>query len=181
MRSRVLIGASAWLLGAVTATTGSMIAVNQLAHGLFGQPVQLLGSAATADTDHDASGLPTASLPAGSPAVSSASPRPSASRHARHTRRAAPAPAQSSSPAAGTLLVSPDGSVMAECLPAGARLLYWSPDQGFQAEDAVPGPAAVASVTFRGAGNTVIMHVSCQAGLPVSHLYWPGGGSGHDD
>jgi hypothetical protein len=173
----MLIGASAWLLGAVTATAGSMIAVNQLAHGLFNQPAQLLGSAATADLDHDSSGQPAGGSPIVKPAASSAARRPAASQSIRH-----PAPASSPSPTSqlGTLLVSPDGSVTAECLPAGAHLLSWIPDQGFQADEANPGPAAVASVTFRGVGSTVVVRVSCRGGTPVAHLYWPSGG-GHDE
>jgi hypothetical protein len=180
VKSRVLIGASAWLLGAVTATTGSMIAVNQLAHGLYGQPAQLLGSSAVADRDHDSGGQPAANSSATFP-----TPSPSKSRAARprptRTRHAAVAPSSAGTSASGTLLESPDGSVMAECLPAGAYLLYWSPNQGFQADEANAGPAPTASVTFRGAGSTVVMHVSCQGGIPVKHLYWPGGGPGHDE
>ena len=37
MRSRVLIGAGAWLLGAVAATAGSLYAVDQLGQGLLAQ------------------------------------------------------------------------------------------------------------------------------------------------
>ncbi len=70
---------------------------------------------------------------------------------------------------------------MAECQTAGAYLLYWVPDQGFQADEVYRGPASVASVTFRGAGATVVLHVSCNSGTPVAHLYWPGGGSGGDE
>ena len=44
MSSRFLVGLGAWLLGAVTATTGSMIAVNELAHGLLVPQTQQLGA-----------------------------------------------------------------------------------------------------------------------------------------
>jgi hypothetical protein len=177
VRSRVFIGASAWLLGAVTATAGSMIAVNQLAHGLFDQPTQLLGSSAVANLDHDSGGRSAASGSTPIPHASPSTPRPA--------RRATPAPSQSTSTPApsqststsssgGTLLVSPDGSVMAECLPAGAHLLYWSPDQGFQVDDVYRGPAPVARVTFQGVGGAeVVMNVSCANGTPVARL-------GHD-
>ena len=50
--SRFLVGVGAWLLGAVTATTGSMIAVNELAHGLLGPQTQQLGeTTVSADLD----------------------------------------------------------------------------------------------------------------------------------
>ena len=178
MRSRVFIGASAWLLGAVTATTGSMIAVSQLAHGLFGPQAQLLGSAS--DLDSDSGGQPAAQS-------SAAMPAPSATGHAA----AAPTATASASPgnrsgaanSSGStrLLQSPDGSVMAQCVPAGAYLLYWIPSQGFQADDVNRGPAAQASVTFRGAVSSVIVQVTCQGGNPVARLYWPSGGIGHDE
>jgi hypothetical protein len=177
----MLIGASAWLLGAVTATAGSMIAVNQLAHGLFNQPAQLLGSSAVANLDHDLDGRSAAS---GSTVMRAASP--STPRPARH-RRPAPAPSQSTSTftpppsqstptssSNGTPLVSPDGSVTADCLPGGAHLLYWTPDQGFQVDDVHRGPAPVASVTFQGAGGDMAMYVSCRNGTPVARL-------GHDE
>ena len=81
---------------------------------------------------------------------------------------------------AGTLLESGEGSAMADCVASGAYLLYWSPDQGFWAEDVVRGPAGTASVTFRGPGAGVIMRVSCPAGVPVAHLYRLDGDDGDD-
>lgn len=154
-----------------------MIAVNQLAQGLFSQPAQRLGST-TADFDYDGAHPDASGSPASSLASRSASPRPHAIKSAH------PTPSPSGSSADGTLLESADGSVMAECVPAGTYLLYWSPDQGFQADDVHRGPATAASVTFRGAGNSVLMHVTCKAGTPVAHLYRPSGnygGSGGDD
>jgi hypothetical protein len=178
--SRFLVGVGAWLLGAVTATTGSMIAVNQLAHGLLGQQTQQLGEA-TVSADLDG----VSPTPSPSPAVSSAGP--SASKPATKVRhRSAPSPAPSrmtgQSPA-GTLLESSDGSVMAACQPGGAYLLYWSPDQGFQADDVFRGPAAISSVTFRGPSASIVMRVSCPAGVPVAHVYRapPDDGGGSDD
>ena len=65
-----MVGLGAWLLGAVTATSGSMIAVNELAHGLLdaqAQAQQLGGKPVSADLE------PTASNSDESP---SASPAP---------------------------------------------------------------------------------------------------------
>ena len=179
VKSRVPHRPRAWLLGAVTATTGSMIAVKQLAHGLFGQPVQLLGSAANADLDHDSGGQPSAGSPARHPAASSASPRATASP--RHRQPAAPPRrrVQLLQTHPGTLLVSPDGSVMAECQTGGAYLLYWVQIRVSRPMRCIAGPPR-RIVTFRGAG-TVVLHVSCNSGTPVAHLYWPGGGSGGDE
>jgi hypothetical protein len=69
-----------------------------------------------------------------------------------------------------TFLSSPDGSVVASCEPAGAYLQFWSPDQGFQADDVARGPAAVAKVTFEGSAGGVIMRVSCTSGTPAAQL-----------
>jgi len=186
VKSRLLVGVGAWLLGAAAATSGSMIAVNQIAHGLLGPQTQQLTQAAISANSGDVADRPSASATA-IPGHASASPtarpsRPGASSPARHHKdasgtrsavnvtpsaSAAPSPHQTS---AGTLLQSPDGSVTAECQPAGAYLLYWSPDQGFQVDDVVRGPAATARVTFERLGTGVVMRVSCQGGKPVARL-----------
>jgi hypothetical protein len=163
--SRFLVGLGAWLLGAATATTGSMIAVNELAHGLLVSQTQQLGA-----------GTPRVGLIAGSaspsPSPAASTTRPAAShRHARVRHAASPSPSPATQSPAGTLLESGDGSVVAVCQAAGAYLLYWSPDLGFQAEDVARGPAAIAKVTFRGPSSAVLMRVSCAAGVPVAHLY----------
>jgi hypothetical protein len=169
--SRFLVGVGAWLLGAVTATTGSMIAVNELAHGLLGPQTQQLGeTAVSADLDGGASSR------SPSPAAS-ASGTPSASRRVvkvKHSPSPSPSTAASGTAAqgpAGTFLESDDGSVTATCQPGGAYLLYWSPNQGFQADDVHRGPATITSVTFRGPADSVVMRVSCSGGTPVAHLY----------
>jgi hypothetical protein len=176
------VGLGAWLLGAVTATTGSMIAVNELAHGLLGPQTQQLGGATvSADLDAGASARSPSPVAVARPASAgtrAAKSRPSPSPAAAASRAAAQSPA-------GTLLESGDGSVMATCQSGGAYLLYWSPDQGFQADDVYRGPAAAASVTFRGptASASVVMRVTCPAGMPVAHLYQPSAddSTGSDD
>ena len=42
--------------------------------------------------------------------------------------------------AAGTVLTSQGGTVLAECRPAGAYLVSWSPTQGYEADDVARGP-----------------------------------------
>jgi hypothetical protein len=72
--------------------------------------------------------------------------------------------------AGGTLLTSPDGSVMANCQPGGAYLQYWIPAQGFQADDVIRGPAPTARITFEQLANELTMTVSCSSGQPVAHI-----------
>jgi hypothetical protein len=164
VRSRFLIGAGAWLLGAVTATTGSMIAVGALAHGLLSPQTQLLAGAPSG-ADLDAGDSPTSTASASispGPSASSAEPSPGPSPVAGG---AAP---QSAAP---MLLTSADGSVLASCQSGGAYLVYWSPDQGFTADDVTRGPASVASVTFSNTAGGVVMRVSCPSGTPVAHVF----------
>lgn len=163
MRSRFLIGAGAWLLGALTAMAGSMLAVGALAHGLLSpQPGSLSGTPIGADLAAGRAS-PSASAPA-SPATSqsTASGRPSAS----------PGPLAGAAPPSvpPTLLTSADGSLLAVCQPAGAYLVYWSPDQGYSADEVARGPAPVASVTFINQAGGVIMRVSCASGTPVARV-----------
>jgi len=183
VKSRLLVGVGAWLLGAAAATGGSMIAVNQIAHGLLGPQSQQLTEATLSANPDERADRPSPSAAAGSGRPSpSAATRPdrdaSSTRSRVNVAPSAPSSASATaSPhqtAAGTLLQSPDGSVMAACQRAGAYLLYWSPDQGFQADDVFRGPAAIASVTFEGRANEVVMRVSCTSGSPVARL-------SHDD
>lgn len=180
--SRFFIGVVAWLLGAVTATAGSMIAVNQLAHGLLeAQAQQFGGTTLSADLDPSAGGTDPAPIPSATATRRPSRPMGKVSHSAGPSPGAMPSqgadPSQSAvasqSPGpspTGTLLVSADGSVMASCQSAGAYLLYWSPDQGYVADDVQRGPAATASVTFRGPGG-VVMHVVCSGGTPIAHVY----------
>jgi hypothetical protein len=171
--SRFLVGLGAWLLGTATATTGSMVAVNVLAqHLLDPQTMQLAGTTVSADPDPGASGA--APSPAASATPTVRASRPTAKSTASPARNSSGAGSQpSSDPPAGTLLVFADGSVMATCEPAGAYLLYWSPDQGFEVppDDVHRGPAAMASVLFRGQNGNFVMRVTCSGGTPVAHVY----------
>ncbi len=182
VRSRFLVGVGAWLLGAAAATSGSMIAVDHLAHGLLGPTTQQL-TQANLSVDPDTAADRAAPSATVSPATDVHGMRANdRSRRRSDLKPARPAGA-SPSPSqnlAGTLLQSPDGSVMAVCEAAGAYLQYWSPDQGFEADDANPGPAAVASVIFEGSGGSVGVRVSCVGGTPVAHIYHPADDSSSD-
>ena len=201
-----MVGLGAWLLGAVTATSGSMIAVNELAHGLLdaqaqaqqlgGKPVSadLEPSAGKSDESPAASAAPAkhARTPATNvpPAADPRSNRGSTGPGAQNpdgqsstqgpgggSSTQSPPPSGSSSQGPGTLLVSSGGSVTATCESAGAYLLYWTPNQGYEAEDVYRGPAATASVTFRASPTvSVVMRVSCSGVTPVAHVY-----SGRDE
>jgi hypothetical protein len=179
VRSGFLIGAGAWALGAVTATTGSMIAVGALAHGLLSPQTQLLaGAPSSAHLDAGTSASPTPSAVSASispsPSAASAEPSPGLSKVAGGAAQQSAAP---------TLLSSADGSVLASCQSGGAYLVYWSPDQGYTANAVTRGPATEAKVTFSNSAGGVVMRVSCSSGTPVAHVFSlsPGPSPSHSD
>jgi len=151
---RIFLAVGAWLLGAGAATGGSLVAVSLLGQSLAAPPTQQLTVSAVNRALASESKEPT-------PAPTRTTPTP--------TPTASPSPSPSTAPAAmpgGKLLVSAGGSVVAGCGPSGAYLVSWSPQQGYQVEDVVRGPAARPSVTFMAGSSGVRMVVSCAAGLP---------------
>ena len=201
MHARILAGVGAWLLGAGAATAGSLLAVSLLGQGIAASPGQQLTADAVnqalAREAHDASAAATSTAPppvpttpatrpaatrptATSPAASQAAPAPPAPSAAAAAPAAAPA-VSAASPSAGTVLTSLGGSVLAECRPAGAYLVSWSPVQGYQADHVARGPAVTARVVFESSANSVTVTVTCPdgaAGAPVAASYirpWGGG------
>jgi len=195
---RILAGLGAWLLGAGTATAGSLLAVSLLGQGIADTQGQQLTAAAVnralAREAQEASQSSPQAVPPPDPAASApraAVVRPSVIRsaHAGATAPATPAasPASASpSPqaAAGTVLMSQGGTVLAECRSAGVYLVSWSPTQGYEATGVTRGPAATARVVFESDANSVTMVVSCPdgaAGPPVASSYVHGWGGGPDE
>ena len=179
---RILFGVAAWLLGAATATAGSLLAISLLGQGITGDPGQLLTqdavTRALASEAADAS-PPPVTAPSRQVASPSASATPAASGTSTpHAPDPATAPASGATPAAangGTVLTSAGGEVVASCQSADAYLISWSPLQGYEVDGVIRGPAVTARVTF---GPTtvsptaaeVIMLVSCSAGVPQGRV-----------
>lgn len=169
--ARVFLTFGAWLLGVAAATGGSLGAVSLIGQSIIGpQTQQLTVSAvnrALAD-DRDAD-------------LRQASPDPVTSRPTRSHRGAArPAPPRTTE-SAGTLLSSSGGSVLARCDPAGAYLISWSPQQGYEADDVVRGPAATAAVLFLIGSHGVRLTVTCADGVPSASVSAAGDDGGSDD
>ena len=160
VHTRILI-VGAWLLGATTATVGSLWAVSELGQGIIGQSSQQLTSAAVnralAGEANDPSGSPEPS-PDPSQASASLAPDPSPSR----------IPSQAQTTSSGTLLTSSGGNVVAACVSAGAYLLSWSPQQDYAASSVERGPAAAAKVVFQSGQTAVTMVVTCHGGVPTA-------------
>jgi hypothetical protein len=179
---RILFGVAAWLLGAATATAGSLLAISLLGQGITGSSGQLL----TQDAVNRALGSEAAEAsPPDSPAVT-ATARPSRAAASPSPPTAAtpvtPAPSPVASTATtapppsgqGTVLTSPGGEAVATCQAAGAYLISWSPLQGYEIAGVTRGPAATARVTFDSDANRVTMVVSCSAGVPSATSYTRG-------
>jgi hypothetical protein len=104
--------------------------------------------------------------------------------------RATPAPSQapapvpaSPQPAAGTVLSSAGGTVVAVCQQAGAYLQSWSPQQGYEANGVVRGPTSTAQVSFISNQAKVTMLVTCPGRVPSAAVHttnWGGGGGGDE-
>jgi hypothetical protein len=176
---RILFGVAAWLLGAATATAGSLLAISLLGQGITGDPGQLLTqdavTRALASEAADGSSPPVTApsrqlTPPSAPASASLSATPAATA----TSAPAPDPATAAAPVAGdggTVLTSAGGEVVASCQPAGAYLISWSPLQGYEVDGVIRGPAVTARVTFSPVTvspttRDVTMVVSCSAGVP---------------
>ena len=194
---RILAGVGAWLFGAGTATAGSLLAVSLLGQGIAASPSQQLTGAAVnralaRESRGPGQGVPSATP---SPVHTSGTARPAATRTtasrpvrvspASSTATAAPPAAVSPGPqaAAGTVLTSAGGTVLAECLAAGTYLVSWSPTQGYEASDVTRGPTATARVVFESAAKSVTMTVTCPdgpGGRPVASSS-SGSWGGHDE
>ena len=181
MGSKFLIGAGAWLLGAASATAGSLYAIGQLGHGLVEQHAkQVSVRMVNAELRHDSVTAPSASpvskpKPAASPKAPHSPPaRRSGGKH--HVTRAVTY--------SSALLSSDGGQAYASCSPDGVRLLSVSPVPGFEYRDVVWGPATQASVSFISSSIGMVMKVTCTSqGAPFAQVtrFQTGGGWHHDE
>jgi hypothetical protein len=176
VRSRVWAGAGAWLLGVVAATGGSLPAVAMLGRGIAAPPGQQLTVAmVNRALASEAAETPTP-MPTPSPSVQLGGVT-------MPITRATPAPSQAPAPAsqqpAGTVLSSAGGTVVAVCEQPGAYLQSWSPQQGYEANKVVRGPAGTPQVTFTSNQAKVTMHVTCWDAAPAATVHTTNrGGSG---
>ena len=197
MHRHIFFGVVAWLLGAATATAGSLLAVSLLGQGITGNSAQLLtqdavnrelaSESANAESSVPPT-APTTAQPSSAPTTPTSSPVPtSASPTLPPVKTSTALPATwdgtgssgtgpsstrpSGTGSGGTVLVSAGGEVVAACQAAGAYLVSWSPLQGYEVGYVTRGPAATASVTFESHLNRVTMVVSCSAGVPSATSY----------
>jgi hypothetical protein len=178
-----MVGVGAWLLGAAAATCGSLLAVSMLGRGIAASPTQQLTTAMVNRALASEAAESARPLPAPTP-----SPSVQLGGVAMPITRATPAPSQppapaGAQPAAGTLLSSAGGTVVALCEQPGAYLQSWSPQQGYEANGVVRGPTGTAQVSFTSNQGKVTMLVTCQGGVPSAATHttsWGGGGGGDE-
>jgi hypothetical protein len=168
----MFLGVAAWLVGASAATGGSLLAASVLGQAMASgggqqQSVTTVNRALAKEAAERAAATPRRTVP---PGVARRGPRARVARHraplpaARHPAPPPPSPAA----AAGTVLTSQGGTLVATCAGARAYVVSWSPQQGFGSTGVIRGPAASAQVTFTGGQLTVTMVVSCVAGVPTA-------------
>jgi len=199
---RVLAGLGAWLLGVGAATAGSLLAVSLLGQGIAASTSQQLTSAAVNDalaaeaSEEQGADSATTGSPGPSPSATrsdqaqpyrrqpeaGATPPGEGTARASRSRPASSPGAQATASAtpSSIVLTSAGGTVVADCRPAGAYLVSWSPTPGYEIGLVVRGPASIAHVAFSSGANLVTMMVSCSTGVPtVSNIVNnPGSGSG---
>ncbi|QOC93277.1 septum formation initiator [Micromonospora craniellae] len=157
MGRRTLLAVAGWLATAVVATLIGLAAIRLVGESLTGTPGgvrsqeeiarELAAPPRTVGTTSGTPGPTGSPEPTGTPPVS---PTPDAS----HRRS----------------FSNPGGSVVAECVPGGVWLAYWSPKQGYSVEDVDRGPDDDAEVKFVGPSGEHELSVRCQAGVPVLDL-----------
>jgi len=177
MRTRIVIGAGAWLLGAAAATAGSLLVVSELGEGISASPASQQSSVPAAEQVQASQPAPLQSTTPTPRSLSSAGGKGRTSGAGSTGGTGGTGGAASTG---GTVLTSSGGTVVAQCQPAGAFLLSWSPQQGFQERSVARGPAISARVVFAGPSSTVTMVVSCSSGTPVAASTVTGAGGGDD-
>lgn len=155
MGRRPFLAALGWLATTVAATLVGVGAIHLVGEGITGTPGGVRDQqdvARALESPQPAPPRPAGS-PTGSPAATAgpASPTPTGSP-----------------PAARGSFAGPGGSAVAECGPAGVRLVSWAPAQGYRVKEAEPGPDDHVKVRFVGPGGEHELRVRCVAGRPVA-------------
>ncbi|MGK5738626.1 septum formation initiator [Micromonospora sp. URMC 103] len=150
MRRRWFLVAAGWLATAAVATLIGLGAIRLVGDSISGTPggVRSQGEIARALAADPPSSAP-AGVPAGtaSPTAPGSAPADSGSRRSFATG---------------------GGTAVAECAPAGVRLVSWAPRQGFRVHDVDRGPDDDVEVRFEGAAGKYELKVRCLGGEPVA-------------
>ncbi|MET7803425.1 septum formation initiator [Micromonospora chersina] len=153
MGRRPLLAAAGWLATTVAATLVGLAAIQLVGAGITGTPGGVRGEREVARA-------------LASPAPVTTTPGPEPTAGAIPTATAASRP-----PAAGggrRGFVTGGGTAVAECGPAGVRLVSWSPAQGYRVKDYDRGPDDHVEVRFVGPEGEHELRLRCRGGEPVA-------------
>lgn len=168
----VFRGVAAWVIGAVVAVAVGMFALSRIGYGLASDTVQPPSPPAAVGPVPPPAGASMSPLPTFSPEPSrTPSDKDDSPKRPPVRRTVPPAPPAPPSPSGvERSFSSPGGSAVVRCEGSKARILIWSPQQGFHAETPVRrGPATIVSVEFEGnEGNErkVLLSARCVNGKP---------------
>lgn len=152
MGRRPILAAVGWLATTVAATLVGLGAIQLVGEGIAGTP----GGVRAQHEVERALASPAPDVPTAEP---TGSPTPTV------------APTLSRTPArAGARrgFATPGGTAVVECGPAGARLVSWSPGQGYGVKDVDRGPDEHVEVKFAGSEGEHELKVRCVGGKPVA-------------
>lgn len=145
---RVSVGGLGWLLAAVVATLIGIGAIRLVGAELTSTPSGVL-------TDQDVAAELSA-RPSGVAPTSTAASPPSV----------APTSTAAGEPVSFSVT---GGSAVAVCEGGRARLMSWSPNQGYAVDRAEQGPAARVEVRFdAGHGRDSRLRITCSGGVPIT-------------
>ncbi|MET7468831.1 septum formation initiator [Micromonospora sp. NPDC005686] len=145
MDRRPLIVVTGWLATTAAATIVGLVAVDMVGAGITGT----------------AGGVRTEQEVARALAVPEATSAPAATPPG-------PVPATTGAGAGRRGFTTGGGSVVAECVPAGVRVLSWSPAPGYRTKEADRGPDEHVEVRFTGDGEEHEIRLRCRDSVPVS-------------
>jgi hypothetical protein len=173
MQRRVAAGVGAWVIGAVSATALSLLAVSVFGRDAASSRGPVLSQediaralASATDAPPVAASTPVAPMaPATSPSATGGPDAPAASAPPSPSG-ATPTPTTAST--VTRALPSFAGTVVVRCQGSQVYLESWSPAQGFQVAGTQRGPGRIAAVDFTGPEGQVVKRYACYGGVPVA-------------
>ncbi|MER7165563.1 septum formation initiator [Micromonospora sp. NPDC000207] len=175
MGRRTLLATVGWLVTAVLATGIGLGAIRLVGEGITGTP----GGVLSQEEIERALANPPPTVPGGSttsgspvtpvsPSTTPGGPEPTTGGSEAPPSATAPAPTATTPSAPRRVFAVAGGSVVAECRGTEARLVSWTPAQGYRTTDVDRGPDDDVDVTFEGPGGEYELKVECQGGIPVA-------------
>ncbi|MCP2334335.1 hypothetical protein G443_004605 [Actinoalloteichus cyanogriseus DSM 43889] len=161
-RTRFALGAAGWAAGATAATAVGIAAVGAIGAGIVDDAPRVL--------DQQAISSRLTSQTANQPAPSTAPAVPSTSAESGPGEDSEPV--DTGPPPQRKVIGTPGGSLAVECVGDQARLVSWTPDQGFHvdADDVERGPAREVSLEFESEDVDIEVDVVCQGGVPAAYF-----------